>query len=321
MYLSYSKIGTWKRCWKKFNYKYIQGLKTKKYSAAPSMGSLGHKGLEKWIQGEDWKVGMKEYWKDQLDNIPEKFIPDEIKEDYDLVMKVMKRLTSVHDYYRCEDEFDFIEPETRFEVKIPTTNDTLVGYMDRVIKVPNEGLWLVDYKFTTGSVDSKLKNLELKEQIDYYIWALKQQFPDEIIQGAIFHAIALDIPTIPQPIKSGKRLTKRQMKTDYDTYYRAIIDNGFDPIDYEDKLTELKYQDDPFTQFDWINRGSVELQKIEKELIQVTKAIKETIKYTPDIRNRRAGRCGWDCDFKELCLTEKKGGDIQYIIENDFEQK
>jgi len=304
-----------------YNYKYIQGLRCKKYYPAPSMGSLGHKGLELWMKGEDWKAGMKEYWTEKMESIPEQFIPDETKEDFELVMKVMERLTSVHDYYRSEDEFDFIEPETKFEVNIPTTNDTLIGYMDRVIKVPNEGLWLVDYKFTTGSVESKLKNLELKEQIDYYVWALKQQFPDEIVQGAIFHAIALDLPTVPQPIKSGKRLTKRQMKTDYETYYRAIIDNGFDPDDYGNMLMKLQHQDDPFTQYEWINRGRVELQKIEKELVQVAKAIKETTKYTPDIRNRTAGRCSWDCDFKELCLTEKKGGDIQYIIENDFEQK
>jgi hypothetical protein len=140
-------------------------------------------------------------------------------------------------------------------------------------------------------------------------------FPDETIQGAIFQAIKLDLPTVPKPIKSGKRLTKRAMSTDYKTYYQAIIDNGFDPDDYAEKLLELKYQSSPFFQFDWINRGKTELQKIERELIEVVKAMDYTSQH---IRNRSTGRCSWDCDYKELCLTEKKGGDTQFIIESDF---
>ena len=106
------------------------------------------------------------------------------------------------------------------------------------------------------------------------------------------------------------------MKTDYQTYYDAIIENGFDPADYKEQLNKLKNQDNPFFKTAWIDRDSFEMRAIESELIQVAKGIENTENY---FRDRAMGRCSWDCSFKDLCLTEKKGGDIKTIIDEYFE--
>ncbi|MFW5891001.1 MAG: PD-(D/E)XK nuclease family protein, partial [bacterium] len=62
--LSYSKISTWKRCKKKFFYKYVEGIKPKKKSLAPRLGGMGHIGLETYYKGGDWKQAIKEYWEE-----------------------------------------------------------------------------------------------------------------------------------------------------------------------------------------------------------------------------------------------------------------
>ena len=318
MELSYSRIGTWKRCFRKFYYKYKLGLKTKEKPSPPRLGSMGHAALEAKEKGRDWEQAIVDYWKEEIGGIPEKFIDEDSKEEIDLVKKVVQRYLNQYDYYRSEDEYDLIEPETKFKVKIPETDDYLIGYMDKIIKVPGEGIWLVDYKFTSKDPSKKIQHLELNEQIDYYIWAMSKKFPEENIMGAIWDVISLRLPTVPQPIKSGKRLTKRKMTTDYETYYQAILDNGFDPADYKDYLRKLKYQDNPFFQRGMIDRDIYELNNIQKELISVSNMMNRT---NYDIRSRAMGRCSWDCPYQQLCLVDKKGGDVESIIKEHFEYR
>ena len=315
MDLSYSKIGTWKRCWKKFHYKYINGLRLKTKPRKPRMGILAHEGLlAKW-KGEDWEAKIEEVFYDVL-GMPKSLVPDEDKEDIELVKKVLKRYFAHRTHFRSKDEKDLIEPETKFSIPIPNTNIDLIGYMDKVIKVPNEGIWLIDHKFTTLAPEKKLEKMELNEQIDYYIWALTQMFPDEKVIGAIFNVVRLKLPTEPQPIKSGKRLSKAKITTDYETYANAISKHGFDPEDYGDILTKLEHQDSPFFRRGWIDRDSYEIQEIGRELQALAFEIPKT---TNDIRSRDTTKCNWDCDYEDLCLTEKKGGDVEAIINEYFE--
>lgn len=316
MEISYSKISTWKRCWKKYYYKYILGIKPKERPSAPRMGNMGHKGLQAKEEGKDWKQTIIDYWKDEMNNMPEQFIDDETKDELELVIKILERYFNHHNYFRHPDERNIIEPETRFSVSIPYSNNELIGYMDKVIEVPNEGIWLIDNKFTTMNLEKKLEKLELNEQIDYYSWALSKMFPNKTVMGAIWNGIRLDLPTVPQPIKSGKRLSKRKMRTDYETYMKAIKDNGFDPDDYQEQLLKLENQDNPFFRTEWCDRNEVELKNIEKELIKVSMEIEKTTNY---IRSRAMGRCSWDCPYQNVCLVEKKGGDVKGVIEEGFE--
>lgn len=314
--LSYSRISTWKRCLKKYFYKYVDGLTTKTMPSPPRMGSMGHKGIEAFLLGEDWKVAIKKYWREELSYIPDHLIGQEQKEELDLVTNVVGMYLEQNSHFRHPDEKDLIEPETRFEVPIPNTDCQLIGYMDRVIEVPNEGIWLIDHKFTTRSLGGVLEGLEMSEQIDYYIWALTKMFPKKKIMGAIINGVRLKLPATPKVLKSGDRLSKAKITTDYETYYQAIIDNGFDPDDYSDMLTKLEHQDNPFFRSAWIDRDVYEIGNTEKELFQVAIEVQKT---TYDIRSRAMGRCSWDCNFQDLCLAEKKGGDVEAIIDEYFE--
>lgn len=309
--LSYSRIATWKRCWKKYHYRYVDGLRLKRAPKKPRMGRLAHEGLKAKWDGEDWEEHIKEEI-----GMPESLIPDEDLKDLQLVIDVLHRYFEHRGCFRCPDEVDLIEPETRFSVPIPGTGSNLMGYMDKVIKVPGEGVWLIDHKFTTLSPEKKLEKLELNEQIDYYIWALTQMFPDEIIIGAMFNVVRLKLPAKPEPIKSGKRLSKAKITTDYQTYYNAILEHDFDPKDYQKMLMKLEHQKSPFFQRGWIDRDDFEITQIGRELQQVAFEIPKT---SNDIRTRNTGQCSWDCDYKDLCLTEKKGGDIEAIVDEYFE--
>lgn len=301
---------------KRYFYKYVNGLTPKITPSLPRQGTMGHEGLRAEWAGEDWEKAIDECWKENIKSMPKNLISDEEKAEKDLIKKIVERYFEHHEYFRRPNEKDLIEPETRFSVPIPNTEWNLMGYMDKVIEVPGEGVWLVEHKFTSTSLDRYFDNLEMKEQIDYYTWALTKMFPEKTIMGCIYNGILLDTPTVPKPIKSGKRLSKRKMKTDYETYYNAIIDNDFDPADYEKQLLKLKNQDNPFFQTEWCDRDKIELEKIERELMWLAFEIEKT---TFPIRTRAMDRCSWDCDYKQLCLVEKKGGDVESVIDEDFE--
>ena len=234
--ISFSRIGTWKRCLKRYFYKYVDRLSPKKRPRLPRMGNMGHEALFAHYNNEDWRKAIEKVWDEQLGNYPFP-ITDEQKEEKEFIEKIVERYLDQHKYFRHPNEFDFIEPETRYSVPIPNINGVnLMGYMDKIIKVPGEGLWLIEHKFTTVGLEKFVENLELKEQIDYYIWAMKQMFPDEKVMGCIFNVIRLKLPGVPNVLKNGKRLSKAKITTDYDTYYNAIIENDFDPAVYQDML-------------------------------------------------------------------------------------
>lgn len=314
-HISYSRIYTWKRCWNKYKYKYIDKLRPKEKARPPRLGILGHSGIEAKLKGEDWKEVIREKWDEEIETMPEGLAEKDKEEDIQLIESVLERYFDWFDCFRSDEEKDLVKPEYEFEVKIPGTDMDYNGRFDRVLDVPGEGVWLVDYKFTTSSLNKKLDSLELDEQIDYYIWALNEMLPDKTIQGAIFNAIRLELPTKPQPIKSGKRLSKRQIRTDKQTYVKAIQENGFDIEEYQEKLEELENQDNPFFRTESVIRDDRELDNIEKELRQVAIEMEKTTQF---IRSRMSGRCSWDCDYKDLCLAEKRDGDTEAVINDQF---
>jgi len=313
--LSSSKIGTWKRCWRKYWYKYVRNLVPKKKPRLPSMGILGHEGLRAYWKGEDWKESVEELFKSEFKSMPKALWEEEYEDDLQLVIGVLERYFDQIKCYRSKKEQDLVPPETRFEVPIKF-DTTLIGYLDKVIEVPGEGVWLIDHKFTSNDPETKLEKMELNEQLDYYTWALTKLFPDKTVMGAVFNVVRLKLPAKPEPIKSGKRLSKAKITTDYQTYYDAILEYGFDPNDYQKMLLKLKHQKSPFFRREWTDRDEFELREIGRELEQLAVEIPKT---TFPIRHRAADRCSWDCEFEDLCLAEKKGGDAEAIIDEYFD--
>jgi len=321
--VSYSEISNWKRCWLRHKYRYIDGLKLKEKPRLPRLGTMGHEGLRAFWEGKDWEKAIRRAWREGLGSFPAGMLEtEEEQENLELVIRVVERYINQFDYFRTHNEYDLIEPETEFEVDIPGTDFQFIGIKDRVIKVPGEGIWLVEHKFTTRDLESFFDDLELDEQIDYYSWAISKLFPDEKMMGCIYNAIRLKLPTKPKPIKSGKRLSKRKMITDYETYMEAIRENGFDPADYAEQLEKLKNQPNPFFQTEWIKRSQAELKTIEEELIHTAQEIDRVYRgETFPIRNMSSGRCSWDCSYEDLCLCEKRGGNSERIIEEYYEYR
>ena len=204
--------------------------------------------------------------------------------------------------FRHPDEKLFVPPEYKFEVNIKTpagysTHTRLIGYLDLVIEVPGEGLWIVDNKFTKNTLDNLMRDLELDEQLDYYLWALSQLFPEKKVMGAIFNGIKMKLPAEPALLKDGTRLSKAKIETDYETYLTAIKRHGLNPDDYAEMLLFLKNQPDPFVKVEWIDRSPRELEKIGEELYWISQEFR-SIQYPT--RTRMARQCSWDCPYTGL---------------------
>lgn len=322
--LSSSKIATLKRCSKKYYFRYVEKLQPRITKAPPRLGTMVHDGLRAHWMGEDPNAAIEFAWKQGIAGFPFE-LQAEDTENYNLAVNVVNRWIQRHKYFRSPDEYDYLPPEYRFSVVIPTpgrkskSHTELIGYFDRVIMVPGEGIWLVEHKSTEQSLDGFFENLDLHEQLDYYLWALDYKFgKHQPVMGAIVNGIKLKMPKKPDVLKSGDRLSKAKIETDYETYLQAILENGFDPADYTEQLERLSLIPDPFMRTEWIDRGREHLRNIEEELYWISREVRQSLKLGSFTRTRSTGRCGWDCEYKELCLASLKGGDIQGIIEDNF---
>ncbi len=321
LYLSYSKIGRFKRCRQKYWWHDVERIRPKQRPAPPRMGTMAHEGVAAFLKGEDWKAAIADCFQKEIKGMPLEAI------DYgeaDLVTEVLDRWIKQFRYFRSPDEKLFRAPEAKFEVIIPTpngtsTHTTLIGYWDLVINIPGEGLWIVDHKFTTGSLDGIFQNLELDEQWDYYLWALHQMYGERYkIMGAIHNGIRLKLPGKPAVLKDGTRLSQAKIETDYETYMEAILESGFDPSDYQEMLNRLKLEPNRFNQTEWTYRSPEEIKQAGEELYWIAREVREA-KYPT--RTRSVGRCSWDCPYKSLCICKWKGGDLESLIELDYERK
>jgi len=321
--VSYSMLSTFKRCRNKFKYRYIDKLEPKEKPIAPSKGSAIHAGLEHYFSNNYDKMGAikiaEEKFKAALEDYPFP-IEDEILNEIEETKNIISRWITYFEremggYFRSPDE-KVVAVEKHF--KYPLAKDIVFhGYFDLVINVPNEGLWIIDHK-TTKHLDNLFDNLDLDEQMDYYLWVANKLFRKPVV-GIIYNGISTKVPSKPKILKNGG-ISKAKIVTDYQTYYNTLVENGLNPKDYKEILDNLK-QINPFFKVEMSFRTETEIENIGRDLAASIKEIILAKEHNLFTRTRSTGRCIWDCAYKNLCIAEYKGEDVTDLINEFFIKK
>lgn len=184
----------------------------------------------------------------------------------------------------------------------------LVGRLDLFVEDFDGRIWVVDHKTSKDKLDTEI--LTLDDQMTMYIWAAQRILQKEIA-GCLYNVLRKKLPVVPRVLASGKGLSKdKSIDTTYDVYLQAILDNGFDPKDYEDILHMLKNKDAGFFTRAKVYRNQHEIAMAGRMLLM--EAI--DMLNDPYIYPSPTWDCRWKCDFKDLCLTMNRNDDVDYLL-------
>lgn len=310
--ISWSEIQAWCTCRQKWYWGYGRKIVTKKIQEAPSVGSCGHAAIAAYRRGKDWKEAVDNWLSSEIERRGEMF-DEEIEAFQDMAELIRNIMPRYIEQYQVEDaNFTTVKVEERFEVPVAGTKIKLIGYWDELLMDRDGFYWLRENKFPRQRFRSE-EDLELDGQVGTYQWAANRLGYQ--IVGTIFDQILAKLPAIPKTNKDGS-LSRAKVATDWTTYEKTVRENGLDPVDYmemQDKLADLKFFDRKY-----IYRPPVEVKLFAQDMRRRIWDVRKTKKHI--YRNESAINCGW-CSYRELCLELVKGGDIEEIIEMQYEPK
>lgn len=204
----------------------------------------------------------------------------------------------------------------------------LAGYVDWVAEDKATGqVWVVDFK-VRDALQSE-DDLRWDYQLPIYQRAVETMLGRKVTGTAHFQ-IRSKIPRSPKLLKPrGKATVSMNLSRDVrgcttDSYMSAVLNEGFDPSDYADEFEKLK--DVEYDKFTPSMRGDVELegiwQEVEKAGAQIYgyHVLQDVNPQQQDVRRLHIMQCR-GCRFQELCMSELRGEDSDFIRETFYERK
>ena len=304
---SWSEIQAWSVCREKWRWAYEVGIVPKRIERAPSVGSCGHAAIAAMLRGKDWITAVSDWLKQETGRRP---LFDEEEAEYrvvaDLVLSIMPRYL---DEYR--DKFEPVLVEHKFEIPIRGIKTLLIGYWDAIVRGADGHLWMVEHKFPQRFRSDD--NLELDGQIGIYQYAAHRLgYP---IVGTMYNQLLARSPATPKLNKDGS-VSRSVVYTDWQTYRDFIALQGLNPDDYremEERLADFK-----FFQRNYIYRSKTEVRLFARDMERRVWDMQRSRKHI--YRSESFITCG-QCSYRELCLESLRGGDVDYIISDQFERK
>lgn len=311
---SQSKLKSFNRCPKQYEYKYIQKLTPKRRERPLFVGSWVHKALESYYstQDRDWKPGYAEY-KLQWDRLFDEEKEELSKRGNPAI--AIPRIMRGYDFYYKNDGWDPILTEQEFIVETPMKGVFFKLVLDLLVMDEEEMVWTVDHK-TASSIPAATTFHAMDPQLILYPWALdlimkEGRLPTMQLGGVIYNYVKSRAPTEPQLLKNGD-LSKRKVATDYPTLYLFLKRNGYDPHDFSDILVPLKKRSEFLRRYRLPREAHV-TKEVVMDALSVVKRMQDTKRFTRSVSKD----CTF-CGYKDLCRADLNGFDTTLMRKNDY---
>jgi len=299
-YYSHSKVRTWRRCPKMYDYKYEQGLIRKTAPAALLRGVTYHEMLDAKVMGMDPMEALVAYTKIYNE------LWDEEKEKY----PSPEELTSLYHRYVEHYKDDTLNYNGRSEIEV-TAEYRGIKFLGIIDKIPEDEagrVWVMDHKTHKVIPDENNRFSDLQTVL--YWWALREQ--GEETDGVLWDYIRTKPPAVVEVLKKGGLTRRVNLDSDYTTYMKAIIDNELDPADYQEELNRVKRN--IFFKRVYLPRPNEELiQEVVGEFFTTAQEIENS---TSKVRNMTRD-CS-SCSYFQLCQAELRGLDGSFIKKQVF---
>jgi hypothetical protein len=313
MRLSNSKEKTWRRCPKKYEFKYVYKLRPKRRQLTLERGSWLHELLMVHADGHDWEQRHKELTKQFYG------LFEEEREDLgDLPTECFRIMKAYLRTWEIEDrQVRVVDTELDEIIELPNglRFQIIVDKITEDKKTGNLIAWDYKTRKNFGDTDSML----LDPQLTRYFWGLQHMGYKPLV-GVGYDEIRTKPPTMPQTLKSGDLSRAKNIDTDVYTYMSSLRRAGLDPADYQDILAHLaRNQRGRFFRRTILPKDPPMVKTMMRELVYSAREIDRAEKRSEYPRTFIPNDCKWSCEFRDICIAQLHGSDISSMINADFE--
>jgi hypothetical protein len=313
MRLSNSKEKTWRRCPKKYEFKYVYKLRTKQRSVQLERGSWIHDLLMHHYDGEDWEAQHKVLTKEFYN------LFEEEREDLgDLPEECWRIMKSYLRTYKDEDaQYRVVDSELDEIIELP--NGLLFQIIVDLILEDKRTGNLIAWDHKTRKNFSDTDSMLLDPQLTRYFWGLQHMGYRPLV-GVGYNEIRTKPPTVPRTLKTGGLSRATNIDTDVYTYGSAIKAAGLDPSDYQEILQHIaRNQRGRFFRRTILPKDPPMVRAMMQELVYSAREIDRAERKQEFPRTFIATDCKWSCEFRDICIAQLHGSDIDSMIQANFE--
>ena len=324
--LSFSQISTYLRCRQGWRYVYQENLVPRMDARPLSLGSAVHiglatalreyhcgqmpvedgvrKGIESWREQE---LARGDLFEEEIEAIHQTAADAE-----QIAIRTLRKLPI--------DEWETVTdlagiPMIEYYFTIPLRGwGGFHGYIDWVGRhKPTGQIWLVDWKVRGVFQPYEAEEVNLQNATyQYAIFRILYKPP----VGTITFQISNKPPVKPKLNKDGT-MSRTLVKTDWETYKAALLEAGLNPDDYLDMAEKLSTVE--FFRSAKEYRTLDMVRRVWKEIIEPTaREIRRSNKIV--VRNFGHRTCN-GCVYRQLCLAELSGEDVEYIKEIHYRSR
>jgi hypothetical protein len=326
--ISHSRVSTYRACPQKHAFRYVDHLEPVAKNLLLQRGIWLHELIEKFLTGADWEA--------RLDSITKEFntmmemeranLGDDLPNDLAIIMR---------GYAKTYQNDHLTYPKVELPFSVPLFNDaewdeqvdyyrslgielpyiSFVGKIDAVAKDAKH-TYIVEHK-TVGKVpDFDVRLLDPQTALYAYALPLVSEYKPTAI---LWDYVRTKAPVVPEPLKKGGLTKRKDIDTDYDTYYQAIMSNGLDPNDYADILSILSAKGNTFYKRLPMPLAGTNFTDMLMDDFRST-ALEIAVNGDTN-RTKYIGRNCMNCEYKVLCESEVFGLDADFVKARDFRVK
>ena len=268
--VSNSRLACFKRCPRKYEYRYVDNFTANEKTPALMLGTLVHSALEQFYSSTSRDMGMEARAAAAMAEYDNKVsaAADEVlscggdseRFDKDSFMG-RQMLKHYFEEVAPNDDFTPVASEIRVDTRIPNPSGKFswcrfIGYVDAIVE--REGrLYILEHK-TAKNLD--VKHLITDTQVTQYIWALRQMGYD--VCGVYYNILRKCDPY------------SKRTKAPY--HYREAV-----------------------------YRNDREIEECGRQLYYQYMAMRHAGKYGYYTNPTRD--CSWDCEYRPMCIAEMEG--------------
>jgi PD-(D/E)XK nuclease superfamily len=308
--VSQSKVKQWRNCRRQWWYAHVMKIQRQRIPRPLAFGKIVHKMKEEMAQGRDPYQVLDELPRKDLETYadhPEEYgdIVEDIRyifEAYNVFYKGNQLIYLKHDKRQAEHPF---EVETGDDIVVKGTIDAATSH--------RRMNWLTEHKNHRNIPDDDERWRSVQSVV--YIRILEMLGWWKNIEGTCWDYIRSKAPSYPEINKDGS-VSKRKL----DTLPGVVKD------------TLRQHKQDPQYKI-LVDAATLNMQNyfqrvytpIKKQLIKVlwedflsTAAEMRDADYRKEPVMTIGRHCSW-CQFEPLCRAAMTGGDVDYLIEHDYE--
>lgn len=203
--------------------------------------------------------------------------------------------------------------EYYFRQNIDEDGNQFSGVVDVLLEDIHTGeLVVLDWKTRASFTSYEDELLSTQNAVYQYIMSHIIEKP---IARSIVYQIRSKIPSTPKLNKNGT-MSRSKVSTTWEVYKRALLENGLNPVDYEDMQQHYEAQEDKF--FNVVDITRTELSQaiywnnIHKHISNIQSVLNPAMAF---------GTACQGCEFRSWCTAQVSGLDPQDLLGEIYEQE